>query len=55
MRLVSLMVKDPLDLWLNEHVDHGKRITELAIQQAQTRMRSAQKVEKKKGAWDVVK
>jgi topoisomerase-4 subunit B len=49
LRLVSLMVKDPLDLWLNEHVDYGKRITELAIQQAQTRMRSAQKVEKKKG------
>jgi len=50
LRLVSLMVKDPLDLWLNEHVDYGKRITELAIQQAQTRMRSAQKVEKKKGS-----
>ena len=49
LRLVSLMVKDPLDLWLNEHVDFGKRITELAIQQAQTRLRSAQKVEKKKG------
>jgi len=50
LRLVSLMTKDPLDLWLNEHVEHGKRITELAIQQAQTRMRSAQKVEKKKGS-----
>ena len=50
LRLVSLMTKDPLDLWLNEHVDHGKRITELAIQQAQTRLRSAQKVEKKKGS-----
>jgi topoisomerase-4 subunit B len=50
LRLVSLMVKDPLDLWLNEHVDYGKRITELAIQQAQSRMRSAQKVEKKKGS-----
>jgi len=50
LRLVSLMVKDPLDLWLNEHVDFGKRITELAIQQAQSRMRSAQKVEKKKGS-----
>ena len=41
LRLVSLMVKDPLDLWLNEHVDYGKRITELAIQQAQSRLRSA--------------
>jgi topoisomerase-4 subunit B len=50
LRLVSLMVKDPLELWLNEHVEHGKRITELAIQQAQSRLRSAQKVEKKKGS-----
>ncbi len=50
LRLVSMMVKDPLDLWLNEHVEYGKRITELAIQQAQSRMRSAQKVEKKKGS-----
>ncbi len=50
LKLVSLMLKDPLDLWLNEHVDYGKRITELAIQQAQTRLRSAQKVEKKKGS-----
>ncbi|MES1982143.1 MAG: DNA topoisomerase IV subunit B [Pseudomonadota bacterium] len=50
LRLVSLVVKDPLDLWLNEHVDYGRRITELAIQQAQSRMRSAQKVEKKKGS-----
>ncbi len=50
LRLVSLMVKDPLDLWLNEHVEFGKRITELAIQQAQSRLRSAQKIEKKKGS-----
>ena len=50
LRLVSMMVKDPLELWLNEHIDFGKRITELAIQQAQSRMRSAQKVEKKKGS-----
>ncbi len=50
LRLVSLMVKDPLDLWLNEHLEPAKNITELAIQQAQARMRSAQKVEKKKGS-----
>ncbi len=50
LRLVSSMLKDPLDLWLNEHIDSAKRIVELAIQQAQARMRSAQKVEKKKGS-----
>ncbi len=49
LRLVSSMIKDPLDLWLNEHIDAAKKIVELAIQQAQARLRSAQKVEKKKG------
>ena len=50
LRLVSSMIKDPLDLWLNEHIDSAKKIVELAIQQAQARLRSAQKVEKKKGS-----
>jgi topoisomerase-4 subunit B len=50
LRLVSSMIKDPLDLWLNEHIDDAKKIVELAIQQAQARLRSAQKVEKKKGS-----
>ncbi|MBI5891460.1 MAG: type IIA DNA topoisomerase subunit B [Nitrosomonadales bacterium] len=50
LRLVSSMIKDPLDLWLNEHIDAAKKIVELAIQQAQARLRSAQKVEKKKGS-----
>jgi topoisomerase-4 subunit B len=50
LRLVSSMVKDPLDLWLNENIEAGKRIVELAVQQAQARLRSAQKVEKKKGS-----
>ncbi len=51
VRLVSTMVRDPSDLWLNEHVDYGRAIAELAIRQAQQRMRSAQsRVEKKKGS-----
>jgi topoisomerase-4 subunit B len=50
LRLVSTMLKDPLDLWLNEHIDSAKKIVELAIQQAQARLRSAQKVEKRKGS-----
>lgn len=50
LRLVAMMVKDPMDLWMHEHIDHGKCITEMAIQQAQSRIRSAQKVEKKKGS-----
>ena len=44
------MIRDPLEVWLNANVDFGKRIAELAIQQALARMKSAQKVEKKKGS-----
>ena len=50
LKLIVQVIKDPLEVWLNAHVDHGKRIAELAIQQALTRMKSAQKVEKKKGS-----
>jgi topoisomerase-4 subunit B len=50
LKLVSMVVKDPLEVWLNNNVEHGKRIAELAIQQAQSRMKSAQKVEKRKGS-----
>ena len=49
LKLVAQVIRDPLEVWLNSHVDYGKRIAELAIQQALTRMKSAQKVEKKKG------
>src|SRR5262249_24091790 len=38
------------EVWLNAHVDYGKRIAELAIAQAQTRLKSAQKIEKRKGS-----
>ena len=48
VRLVANIVKDPFELWLNQHVDYGKRIAELAINQAQSRLRSAQRVEKRK-------
>ena len=30
-KLVSRMVRDPFELWLNEHVDYGKKLAELAI------------------------
>jgi topoisomerase IV subunit B len=50
LKLIAQVVKDPFEVWLNSHVDFGKRIAELAIAQALTRMKSAQKVEKKKGS-----
>jgi topoisomerase-4 subunit B len=48
VKLVSQMVRDPIELWLNQHVDEGKRIAELIIRQALARTRAAQKVERRK-------
>jgi topoisomerase-4 subunit B len=48
VKLVSQMVRDPIELWLNQHVDEGKRIAELVIRQAMNRTRAAQKVERRK-------
>ncbi len=50
LRLVSGYVRPALELWLNQHVDYGKRLAELAIKAAQSRQRAGQKVEKKKGS-----
>ena len=50
VRLVSSYVRPALELWLNQHVDYGKRLAELAIKAAQTRQRAGQKVEKRKGS-----
>jgi topoisomerase-4 subunit B len=50
VRLVSGFVRPALELWLNEHVDYGKKLAELAIKAAQTRQKAGQKVEKRKGS-----
>lgn len=50
VRLVSTFARPSLELWLNQHVDHGKKLAELVIRQAQARTRAGQKVEKKKGS-----
>ena len=50
LRLVSGYVRPALELWLNAHVEHGKRLAELTIRAAQTRQRASQKVEKRKGS-----
>lgn len=50
VRLVSTFSRPALELWLNHHVDFGKKLAELVIRQAQARTRAAQKVEKKKGS-----
>jgi topoisomerase IV subunit B len=50
LRLVSSYVRPALELWLNQHVEWGKKLAELVIRQAQTRQRASQKVEKRKGS-----
>ncbi len=50
VKLMAQMVRDPFELWLNQHVDEGKRIAELVMRQAMTRTRAAQKVERRKSS-----
>jgi topoisomerase-4 subunit B len=50
LRLVSGYVRPAFELWLNQHVEAGRKIAELVIRQAQSRQRAAQKVEKRKGS-----
>ena len=50
VRLVSSFVRPALELWLNEHVEYGRKLAELAIKAAQTRQKAGQKVEKRKGS-----
>jgi topoisomerase IV subunit B len=50
VRLVSSFVKPALDLWLNAHVEFGKKLAELVIRAAQLRQKAGQKVEKRKGS-----
>ncbi|PHQ80126.1 MAG: DNA topoisomerase IV subunit B [Coxiella sp. (in: Bacteria)] len=45
---VSGVVKDAFILWLNHHVEEGKALAELAIENAQKRMRLSKKVTRKK-------
>ncbi len=50
LRLVSGFVRPQFEYWLNDHVDEGKKLAELVIDQAKKRQRQAQKVEKKKSS-----
>ncbi len=45
---VSGTVKDAFSLWLNKHTDQGELLAELAINNAQKRMRSRKKVTRKR-------
>ena len=49
-RLVELCVRDAFELWLNSRPDEGRRIVELAIEQAMARLSRGKKVERKKSS-----
>jgi len=50
VRLISGFVRPSFELWLHQNVEHARKLAELVIKQAQSRLRSAQKVEKKKSS-----
>lgn len=50
VKLVSSFSRPALELWLNQHVEYGKKLAELVIRQAQARTRAGQKIEKKKSS-----
>ena len=54
VKLVAAMVRDPYEVWLNSNVEHGRTLAELAAKAATSRLKSAQKVEKKKQSSVVV-
>ena len=45
---VSGVAKDSFSLWLNQHTEAAEKLAELCINSAQSRMRSARKVERKR-------
>ena len=45
---MSGVVKDSFSLWLNQHTDIAEKIAELAILNAQSRLKTAKKVVRKK-------
>ncbi len=45
---ISGVVKDSFSLWLNQHTEQGEAIAELAIANAQSRLRAGKKVVRKK-------
>jgi topoisomerase-4 subunit B len=49
-RLVELCVRDAFELWLNAHPDEGKKIVDLAIEQALSRLSRGKKFERKKSS-----
>lgn len=49
-RLVSSFVRPQFEIWLNAHLEDGKKLAELVNKQALSRQRQMKKVEKKRGS-----
>jgi topoisomerase-4 subunit B len=49
-RLLELCTRDAFELWLNQHPDEGKKIVELALEQANQRLAKGKKYERKKSS-----
>jgi topoisomerase-4 subunit B len=49
-KLLELCVRDAFELWLNQHPDEGRKIAELAIEQAMARLSKGKKFERKKSS-----
>ena len=49
-KIIYHVLLDPLELWLNQNPDLAKEIAALTIKSAQERVRSAKKIEKRKGS-----
>jgi len=49
-KLLEMCVRDPFELWLNQHPEEGKKIVELTIEQALARLSKGKKVERKKSS-----
>lgn len=50
VKLIASRVKDPLDAWLNQNVEEGKKIAQLAINAATARQKAGKVVEKRRGS-----
>jgi topoisomerase-4 subunit B len=50
VKLVASRVKDPLDAWLNQNVEEGRKIAQLAISAATARQKAGKVVEKRRGS-----
>jgi topoisomerase-4 subunit B len=48
LKLIASRVKDPLDAWLNQNVEEGKKIAQLAISAATARQKAGKIVEKRR-------